>query len=153
MRRLIEKYRLIPHPEGGHFRETHRSAQTVYSPKAGEERAALTHIYFLLQKGEISRFHRVLHDEIWHFYEGDPIRVFLFDGRGVREETIGPGRDSYFCAAPGGVFQAAESTGDHSLAGCVVAPGFDFKDFSFLADHDDLSARFRSLCPDLERFL
>jgi uncharacterized protein len=153
VRRLIERYQLIPHPEGGHFRETYRSAQKIHSPKAGEERDALTHIYFLLQKGEISRFHRVSHDEIWHFYEGDPVRILLFDGRRLEEETIGPGRDSYFRAVPGGVFQAAETTGAYTLAGCVVAPGFDFKDFSFLADRDQTSALFRSRHPGLERFL
>lgn len=131
---LIERYGLAPHPEGGHYRRVHRAAQTLWSDAAQASRPAVTHIYFLLRRGEISRFHRVLHDELWHVYEGAPLRLLQFDGERVREEVIGAGGKDYFGVVPGGCHQAAESTGEYTLAGCTVAPGFDFADFSFLCD-------------------
>ena len=131
MEHLIEKYQLSPHPEGGYYREVYRSAQTVNSPITGEKRHAVTQIYFLLTAGQISRFHRVVHDEIWHFYEGAPLTLIQYDGKKVGEQTIGPD-SGYMAVVPGGVWQAAESTGEYTLVGCTVAPGFDFADFSFL---------------------
>ncbi len=68
---LIIKYNLQKHPEGGYFAEIYRSDSIVDSPVNGEKRNALTDIYYLLEKGEVSRFHKVIHDEIWNFYEGD----------------------------------------------------------------------------------
>ena len=153
MNRLIEKHRLIPHPEGGYFRETHRSDQTVVSPVTGEKRNAATHIYFLLGKGQISRFHRVAHDEIWNFYEGAPLRIITFDGDRVEETVIGRHVESYVFIAKGGVFQAAESTGEYTLAGCVVAPGFDFKDFLFLWEDQKTLNRFKANGSGHDRFL
>lgn len=132
VKELIQKYNLQPHPEGGYFKEEYRSKQKVLSSISGEERNTVTHIYFLLEKGQFSRFHKVIHDEIWNYYEGDPIKLIEYNGNEMFEKVIGPGSDDYFVVIKGGVFQAAESIGDYSLVGCTVAPGFDFKDFSFL---------------------
>jgi predicted cupin superfamily sugar epimerase len=132
----IDNYKLSPHPEGGYYKEIYRSSQEVLSPVTGEVRNSITHIYFLLAEGEISRFHRVEHDEIWNFYEGDPIRLVLFDGEKLSEQTIGSGCNDYTLVVPAGVWQAAESTGEYSLVGCSVAPGFDFKDFRFMSDEE-----------------
>lgn len=129
---LIEKYGLEPHPEGGYFKEEYRSNQLLQSPISANKRNAVTHIYFLLTKGQFSRFHKVVHDEIWNYYEGDPIRLVEYDGSEIVETVIGPGEKDYYKVIKGGVFQAAESTGIYTLVGCTVAPGFDFKDFSFL---------------------
>ena len=85
-RELIDALGLVPHPEGGFFREIHRTAATVISPSCGLPRNCLTDIYFLLAAGQESRFHRVLHDELWHFYEGAPLQLFEFDAR----SNIGP---------------------------------------------------------------
>ena len=75
----------------------------------------------------------MLHDEIWHFYAGDSIRLITFDGEKTEEVALGPGLNCEFVhVVPGGVFQAAESFGDYSFVGCTVAPGFDFADFGFL---------------------
>jgi len=131
---LIEKYKLKPHPEGGYYSEVYRSNQTVKSEVAKDNRNTVTHIYFLLKKGQFSRFHRVLHDEIWNFYEGAPLKIIEFDGDVLEENIIGQENESYFSVVKGGIFQAAESTGEFSFVGCSVAPGFDFKDFSFLDD-------------------
>ena len=127
---IIQKYKLQPHPEGGYFREIYRSEQEVLSPVVMENRNAVTHIYFLLKQGQFSRFHRVLHDEIWNFYEGDPLKLIEFNEEVIIEKVIGEG--DYISVVKAGVFQAAESMGEYTLVGCSVAPGFDFKDFSFI---------------------
>lgn len=133
---LIEKYQLSPHPEGGYFREIYRSNQRVQSPVHNRERNAVTHIYFMLPSGEISRFHRVEHDEIWNYYEGAPLKLITFDGETVTETIIGKGHTDYTAIVPAGVWQAAESTGDYTLVGCSVAPGFDFEDFRFMNENE-----------------
>ena len=136
MQDIIKKYQLTAHPEGGYYREIYRSQQELESSVNGERRSALTHIYFLLMAGQLSRFHRVLHDEVWNFYEGDPIRLIRYDGTCVREVEIGPGCRNYTHVFEGGVWQAAEPKGDYSLLGCSVAPGFDFADFSFMNERE-----------------
>ena len=144
MEKLINRYGLTPHPEGGYFKEIYRSKQRVRSEIITETRNAVTHIYFLLKKGQISRFHRVVHDEIWNFYEGDPLQLIQFDTNGIKEVTIGPGCETYVTIVPGNTWQAAATTGRYSLVGCTVAPGFDFADFSFLRDTPGELARFQA---------
>lgn len=134
---LIEKYQLEAHPEGGYFREIYRSEQELLSPVSNESRNSITHIYFLLKQGQYSRFHRVWHDEIWNFYEGAPLRLIEFDGEHIEEKRIGE-NGKYVSVVKGGVFQAAESIGEYTLVGCSVAPGFDFKDFSFIQEEPNL---------------
>lgn len=136
VKQIIEKYQLQPHPEGGYYREVYRSEQNVSSEFTTEKRNSVTHIYFLLGKGQISRFHRVFHDEIWNFYGGAPLKLIEFDGNKINEIIIG--ENDYFRVIKGGIFQAAESTGEYTLVGCSVAPGFDFKDFSFLTDEPEM---------------
>lgn len=128
---LIKKYDLIPHPEGGYYKEVYRSKQKVNSSYSNEERNTITHIYFLLTKGQFSRFHRVVHDEIWNFYEGAALKLIEYNGKEVVEKIIGDQND-YVSVVKGGIFQAAETMGEYTLVGCSVAPGFDFKDFTFL---------------------
>ena len=153
MENLIRQFNLAPHPEGGFFRETYRSGQQVWSRAASDNRAAATHIYFLLPKGQVSRFHRVIHDEIWHIYQGDPLRLIQFDGHRLKEIHIGTGCSDFTAVAPAGTWQAAATTGTYTLAGCTVAPGFDFTDFCFLADHPDALAKFTDLLSGLDAFI
>ena len=152
MQALIDRYGLAPHPEGGYYREVYRSGLRLNSPAAGEDRHAATHIYFMLTEGQVSRFHRVVHDELWHFYQGAPLRLHQYDGNAVTSATIGPDRD-YMAVVPGNVWQAAESTGEYSLVGCTVAPGFDFADFSFLGDVPDALAGLKGDHPEYRRFI
>ena len=149
MEELIKKYKLSPHPEGGYYREVYRSAQTVNSPINDQERHAVTQIYFLLTQGQFSRFHRVIHDEIWHFYEGKALTLIQYDGKKIQKQTIGPGQE-YTAVVPGGTWQAAESTGAYSLVGCTVAPGFDFADFSFLEDQGE---QLKKDYPQFQKFI
>ncbi len=153
MKDMIKQFNLTPHPEGGFFREIYRSGQQVWSDAAKAERAAVTHIYFLLPKGQVSRFHRVLHDELWHIYQGDPLRLIQFNGSNLAEICIGKGCPDFTAVVPAGVWQAAATTGTHTLAGCTVAPGFDFTDFCFLADHPTDLKRFSALGSGLHAFI
>lgn len=154
---LIDGLALAPHPEGGFFREIHRSTETVLSPRTNMPRHCLTDIYFLLLAGQVSRFHRVLHDELWHFYEGAPLLLFEFDGASteLRLTRLDPAGSppNYSACVAGGTWQAAISTGAYSLVGCTVAPGFDFADFAFLADHPEDGASLRAAHPDRAHLL
>lgn len=152
---LIQKFKLSPHPEGGFFSEVYRSTLNVHSQEANADRSALTHIYFLLRKGDISRFHKVLHEEIWNVYEGAPIRLVHFDSEtgDLKEEIIGQGCEDYCTVIERRKYQAAESTGEYTLVGCSVAPGFDYKDFSFIEEGSDEAEIIKQKYPDYQRFL
>jgi uncharacterized protein len=133
---LIESLNLAPHPEGGYFREVHRSALAVRPQDERPERAALTAIYFLLAEGQISRWHRVRSDEVWHFFEGDPLELICmnptFDE--ITRSLIGPVERNMqpLRVVSADFWQAARPTGAYALVGCTVGPGFDFADFSML---------------------
>lgn len=135
---IIDRLGLQAHPEGGYFKEVYRSEIKVHSSQADSERSAVTDIYFLLKEGEVSRFHKVLHDEIWHFYSGAPLKLLDADLNELREVFLG-GADTFNFkhTIKAGRWQAAETTGRYSLLGCTVAPGFDFSDFSFLNDEPE----------------
>jgi len=149
---LIEKLNLSPHPEGGFYREVYKSEYEVRSPSHHLARPAATHIYFLLLKGQISRFHKVLHDEIWNFYAGAPLRLYQINQQQLHEFQLGGGDMQFSAVVPGGYYQAAVSTGDYSLLGCTVAPGFDFTDFSFV-EEPSVRQWLEVSHPDMIRFL
>ncbi len=153
MQNLIDKYNLAPHPEGGYYAVVYESKQAVRSPVVNKYRKAITHIYFLLPKGQVSLFHKVAHDEIWNFYEGDPLKLIKFNSSTVEEDIIGSGCSDYASFVEGGVYQAAESTGDYSLVGCSVAPGFEFEDFSLLRDETEPKEKFLQKFPGYLRFI
>lgn len=156
---LIKDLELSPHPEGGYYKEIYRAKTTVHSPHAGAIRNALTDIYFLLVSGQISRFHRVLHDEIWHFYAGAPLVLVEIEAEGLklREVRLGgfgqSGMPRYKHCIQGGNWQAAYSTGGYTLVGCTVAPGFDFADFRFLSQEGELQSAVLEKFPMLSHLL
>jgi predicted cupin superfamily sugar epimerase len=120
---VIALLSLVPHPEGGHYRETFRDAALV----AGE-RAASTAIYFLLRAGEVSRWHRVDAVEVWHWYAGAPLRLTIVDAGGRAEVRLGPAlaaAERPQAVVPAHAWQQAASLGAWTLAGCTVAPGFE----------------------------
>ena len=153
MQNLIDKYNLVPHPEGGYYAVVYESKQAVTSPVVNKNRKAITHIYFLLLKGQVSLFHKVAHDEIWNFYEGDPIKLIKYNGSKVEEDIIGSGCSDYVSIVEGGVYQAAQSTGAYSLVGCTVAPGFEFEDFSFLRDEFENKEKLLKNFPGYLKFI
>jgi predicted cupin superfamily sugar epimerase len=149
--RLIRILKLRPHPEGGHYAEVFRSTRRVRPVDRDVERAAHTTIYFLLAEGERSRWHRVSADEVWHFYEGDPLELVWEEQAEVRRVQVGPvamGREPV-AVVPAGSWQAARPLGAYTLVGCTVAPGFEFADFALLADVPPEAARLRARYPDL----
>ena len=150
---LIKTYNLTPHPEGGYYRELYRSTLDVNSPAVNDTRSAVTHIYYLLLKGDISRFHLVHHDEIWHVYEGAPLKLIQYDGANLKEELIGSGCQDYFSVVKRENYQAAETTGDYTLIGCTVAPGFDFKDHIYISDDKEKADVILNKYPEYKRFL
>lgn len=135
----INALQLTRHVEGGWFKETYRSPETIRpggsSLFLSSARAISTSIYFLLQKGEYSAFHRIRSDEQWHFYTGDPLTIYEILPEGtLREHHLGndPGKGCVFqtTITAGNWFASKVAEGgDFSLVGCTVAPGFDFTDF------------------------
>jgi predicted cupin superfamily sugar epimerase len=126
-RQIIDALGLTPHPEGGWFRETWRAAAP-----AGE-RAAGTAIYYLLQAGEFSHWHRVDAAETWHFYAGAPLALTVSpNGHDAESWRLGPeilaGQRPQL-VVPEGFWQCATSLGAYTLVGCTVAPGFSFDGF------------------------
>ncbi len=117
---IIARLELAPHPEGGHYRETFRDAR-----RDGNGRSLSTAIYFLLARGERSQ-------EIWHYYAGSALALKIADSDGQRSVRLGPdlaAGEQPQAVVPAQAWQAAESTGDWTLVGCTVAPGFDFAKF------------------------
>jgi uncharacterized protein len=134
---------LAPHPEGGWYRETWRSPVTFIPGGFDGERASATCIYFLLEPGEESRWHRVRSTELWLWHGPGTLELDL-GGTGDMPEHDGAtsvvlGRDIAAgqvsqAVVPADAWQAARAAGDAPvLVSCVVSPGFDFADFT-LAD-------------------
>ena len=129
---IIRLLGLERHPEGGHYRETFRDTA------AADGRAHSTAIYYLLRAGEVSRWHRVDAEEVWHWYAGSPLHIGLATNEtpevvhqlgpdliaGQRPQAIVPARH----------WQRARSAGAWTLVGCTVAPGFQFAGFEIAPD-------------------
>ena len=136
---LIAQYNLLPHPEGGYYKETYRSNVLLKQQSLpigfDGDRNSSTAIYFLLEKGNFSAFHRIKSDECWHFYAGQTLLIYVIDKSG-RLEIIKLGNN----VLAGEVFQAVVPAdcwfssepapdSDFCFVGCTVSPGFDFNDF------------------------
>ena len=133
----IEKLRLEAHPEGGYFRQTYRAdieiAQQALPARFPGARRASTAIYFLLETGDFSAFHRLRSDEVWHFYAGSTLMVHVIEPAGEYSRIyLGSGAEEAFqCVVRAGCWFGCELVdgGSYALVGCTVAPGFDFEDF------------------------
>lgn len=144
---------LIEHPEGGRFLEVFRSAQTV-ATKDGNSRSALTHIYFSLNPGEVSRFHKVASDEVWSLYQGSGLNLYIWDETSTPPKSISLSADNNrFChVVPAGTWQAAEPISEKVLVGCSVAPGFEFSDFTLINPDSEEAKLLISVAPEMVRF-
>jgi uncharacterized protein len=145
---LIKTLSLQPHPEGGYYKETYRSLEEIpeacLDKKYIGNRKCSTCIYFMLTSDTFSAFHRINQDEIWHFYQGSTLNLYMISPTGeLTKVLIGSdilnGEIPQF-VVPAGFWFAAKVADEnsYSLVGCTVSPGFDFKDFE-LADMDSLS--------------
>ncbi len=154
---MIQDLGLLPHPEGGYYREIHRSESMVHPLDGRAERSAITTIYFLLVAGQVSRWHRVRSDEIWHHYEGDPVALQIAhdDSSAFATHTLGPLAPSVYPVqvVPSGCWQTASSLGKYSLVGCDVGPGFDFTDFELLRNTPERVAVLKQRYPNLTESL
>ena len=131
---IVRALGLMPHPEGGFFRETFRSADLPFELPGRGARSASTLIYFLLEAADFSAFHRVRSDEVWHHYLGAPIELHTLDpAAGHRVTRLGSRLETGErpqAVVPADVFQAARlAEPGFALCGCTVSPGFDFDDF------------------------
>ena len=142
----ISHLQLTRHVEGGWFKETYRSPLNVQLPQH-VSRAISTSIYFLLEKDDFSAFHRIASDEQWHFYSGDGLVIYEFDQGGeLIEHHLGPdpaNGDHFQITVKKGHWFASrvKPGGVYSLAGCTVAPGFEYADFE-LARRDELTQQY-----------
>ena len=132
---IIRELGLQPHPEGGHYRETFRDTVSVQQGEV--PRGASTAIYYLLQAGEVSHWHRVDAAEVWHWHAGAPLELVVSrDGKAA--QTLVLGTDLEAGQRPQGVvpanaWQGARSLGAWTLVGCTVAPAFRFEGFEMAA--------------------
>lgn len=147
----ISKLNLNPHPEGGFYSEIYRSDEVLLSTSINDRytgsRSVSTSIYFLLEGNQFSAFHKIKSDELWHFYDGSAIKLYLISEDGKLEiKKIGINinenevpqitipKNMWFAAEP--IYKKS-----YSLVGCTVAPGFDFNDFE-LGERKDLLKNF-----------
>ncbi|HXV27673.1 MAG TPA: cupin domain-containing protein [bacterium] len=147
----IKALDLVPHPEGGYYRETYRSPEIIHPHHLPDRfegpRNVSTAIYFLLLGHQISLFHRIKCDEVWHFYAGSSLTLYLIDSAGRLSSIILGGDFSngevFQAVIPMGMWfgAAVNDVSSFSLIGCTVAPGFDFHDFE-LGSRDQLSVQF-----------
>src|SRR6202012_2137245 len=124
---IIARLELRPHPEGGYYRETFRDKRVDV-----QGRAASTSIYFLLARGDRSHWHRIDAVEVWHFYAGSALTLQIAHDGDQRSVRLGPdlaAGEVPQAVVPAQAWQAAESSGDWTLVGCTVAPGFEFATF------------------------
>jgi predicted cupin superfamily sugar epimerase len=156
-RTLIEILALQPHPEGGYYRQIHRSDRLVAPADGRGDRPSLTTIYFLLPGDAVSRWHRVASDEVWHHYEGAPLELFELaaDLGTFVTHRLGPlgANQAPVCTIPAGHWQAARSTGAYTLVGCTVGPGFEFADFTMLSSDAELAGEIPRRFPAAARFV
>lgn len=127
----IQKLKLKPHPEGGYYQEIYKASEQIKTSRG--LRAASTSIYFLLKKNTFSAFHRIKSDEIWHFYSGGGLTIWMLNpaDKKMSKHVIGGKAGIFQAVVPAGVWFGAslEPSSSYALAGCTVAPGFDFSDF------------------------
>jgi predicted cupin superfamily sugar epimerase len=148
---LVSIYHLQAHPEGGWYKETYRSAGLIplnaLPESFSDKRAFSTAIYFLLEQGNFSAFHRIKSDECWHFYSGDSLLVYVLLQDGSLQITelgndIAAGQIFQFVVPANCWFASRPApSSTYSFVGCTVAPGFDFADFE-LADATQLISEF-----------
>jgi len=129
---LIDLLQLQAHPEGGYYRRLYESSECLPSG-----RLLASAIVFLLPAGQVSRWHRVDADELWHFYEGAPLELLIADTPvAIERQLLGPVAADQLPQrlVRAQAWQAARTQGDFSLVGCSLAPGFEFAGFALLAD-------------------
>ncbi len=159
--KLIEMLDLKPHPEGGYFKEVYRSLDIVnqnclprkYKTDTKPIRNFCTSIYYLLARTDVSVFHRLKSDEIWHFYKGSPVRLHILDEQNNNYSYYDLGIHSFQYTIYANLWFSAEvlDKNSYSLLGCTVSPGFEFEDFQ-IAKREYLLEKFPLNIEIINRF-
>ena len=132
IKKIIQSLELVPHPEGGYYKEVHRSLHQVSSSLFNEPRSAYTAIYYLLAGTDFSAWHRIGCEETWLFHSGCDVEIHFFDEYGTLQSVrIGHDASNYQVTIAAHLWFAAQPVDPHSygLVSCIVAPGFEFKEF------------------------
>jgi predicted cupin superfamily sugar epimerase len=149
----INHLQLLPHPEGGFYKETYRSKENIklsgMPSRFTASRSFSTAIYFLLRSQDKSLFHRIKSDEVWHFHSGSVLYIYVLTGEGVNVLKLGndlENGESLQVTVPANYWFGAKvnSPDTYVLSSCTVAPGFDYNDFE-LADRKTLLKEFSEL--------
>ncbi|MFP5041486.1 cupin domain-containing protein [Parasediminibacterium sp. JCM 36343] len=148
---LVTQYQMLPHPEGGYYKETYRSSgrfeQETRRKDFPEGRSYSTAIYFLLEQGQFSAFHRIKSDECWHFYGGGALHIYIVYPNAVLEviklSSNMLSGEVFQAVVPANCWFASEPAPNSSFSfvGCTVSPGFEFADFE-LAEAAKLCAEY-----------
>lgn len=152
---FIKNLNMIAHPEGGFYKEIYASEENITSKELKidfeDTRILWTSIYFLLRDGEVSNFHRLKSDEMWYYHSGSPLTIYMISPNGelVTEQLgldIENGEKPQVLVPKDYIFGSAMNNTGYALVGCMVAPGFEFRDFE-LFTRKDLLQRY----PDYEQ--
>lgn len=130
-KKLIEQYEMLPHEEGGYYRELWRK------PADADGACIVSHIYYLLRKGEQTRWHRITSDEIWLFHHGAPVTLYLGgndDTPNAAPEITVIGNGLYHCRIPANTWQMAAAGDEAVLTSCIVSPGFEYEGWELLEE-------------------
>jgi predicted cupin superfamily sugar epimerase len=138
--KIILNLGLLPHPEGGFYKEMYRSEEKLED----KDRNLLTSIYFLLTSEHASHFHRIQSDELWYFHSGSALTVHTLDSKGHSEFKLGSdlanGELPFFLVKKDTIFgSTVDHPNSYALVSCAVAPGFDFRDFELFERHELLN--------------
>lgn len=143
IKHLVSRLGLLPHPEGGFYKEVYRSPQELDT--AHGKRNLSTSIYFLLTAENCSRFHQIQSDELWYWHEGDPITIHTLGDDGYQTLLLGPssleGHQPSQLVKGGLIFgSSVDRPGGYALVSCVVSPGFDFAEFKLFSKEELLAS-------------
>jgi len=135
---FVKNLEMIEHPEGGFYKEIFASAENISDRDLNVEfegsRILWTSIYFLLRDGEVSNFHRLKSDEMWYYHSGSPLTIYMISPEGeLTSEQLGlnieKGEKPQVLVPKNYIFGSAMNNAGYALVGCMVSPGFEFKDF------------------------
>lgn len=148
-KQYITQLQLRKHPEGGYFREVYRSGELILPEhlpaRYRSSRNFSTSIYFLIEGKQFSAFHLLQSDELWHFYDGSTVLLYIINQSAeLSSKKLGKKKNcelqltiesqNWFAAE-------LEDKKSFALFGCTVSPGFEFEDFE-LGKRDDLLKKF-----------
>jgi predicted cupin superfamily sugar epimerase len=146
---FIDKLKMTPHPEGGYYKESYVGQDEISSKELSVDfqdlRKLWTSIYFLLEDGDVSHFHRLKSDEMWYYQAGAPLTIYMITPQGdlITQKlglNIEEGERPQFLVPKGYIFGSSMNQTGYALVGCMVAPGFDFRDFELFKRNDLLKA-------------